>query len=417
MKALIIYPTGETEPAHSTAVKQAFIDGGGVTADLYNITTFNQTVVDYARTNNYDAIIYSYSGEESYFSLANSNPDIMIFMPSDSYTGNLQQLVLTDDPPDTDVCEFRIDTDNDSNTNGYVCGQLFYIASQRNCSLQEARICANATKDEDGIIDVDSAIAYSGTIALTVGDMTAERTDTLTVSLVLERITDATNYRIKVTDLSGNLIEYVETTALSYEYTLPDYGVYLFSYMGYTSDLESSYSDAVQEGQVKFTFFLIQEEDMAFGLAVSDYNIYPGTYGSIIKVDISEWQPKSVDFVQPEKSDGTHIDSVSVNSSLKTLHDYLEDESCPDLAWNYSAEILTIFIKAYEGDDEFTRFNVVGNRRAQKATVGSTLIDAPDERLALIAAYAKNKAWLLKKNRRDPDLVEKIEELEYDLEN
>lgn len=156
---------------------------------------------------------------------------------------------------------------------------------------------------------------------------------------------------------------------------------------------------------------------MAFGLAVSDYNIYPGTYGSIIKVDISEWLPKGVDFVQPEKSDGTHIDAVAVNSALSVLHNYLEDEACPDLAWNYSAEVLTIFFKNYTGDDEFTRFNVVGDRKAQKASVGTTLIDAPDERLALIAAYAKNKAWLLKKNRRDPDLVEKIEDLEYELEN
>ena len=236
MKALIIYPTGETEPAHSTAVKQAFIDGGGVTADLYNITTFNQTVVDYARTNNYDAIIYSYSGEESYFSLANSNPDIMIFMPSDSYTGNLQQLVLTDDPPDTDVCEFRIDTDNDSNTNGYVCGQLFYIASQRSCSLQEARIRANATKSSSGIIDINHAIMYDGDIKLTVGDISVERGTGLSSTITLGRITDATIYDIETGTRTT-------TTSLSNSYTLPYYGIHTFRYRGRNSNLTSDWSD------------------------------------------------------------------------------------------------------------------------------------------------------------------------------
>ena len=394
MKALIIYPTGETEPAHSTAVKQAFIDGGGVTADLYNITTFNQTVVDYARTNDYDAIMYSYSGEESYFSLANSNTDIMIFMPSDSYTGDLQQLVLTDLATSTDDYEFLDNTQSAvSYSNGYICGQLFYIASQRNCSLQEARICANATKDEDGIIDVASAIAYSGTIALTVGDITAERTDTLTVSLALERITDATNYRIKVTDLSGNLIEYVETTALAYEYTLPDYGVYLFNYMGYTSDLESNYSDTVQEGQVKFTFFLIQEEDMAFGLAVSDYAAQQGSYGTIIKVNISAELPYAINWVRGESVGEVKSDPVSTGVSLQTLYSYLESSTCPDIAWSFNGVTLSIFFKTGEYD---TRFAFEEYRHSKLLSAVTDYIDVPEDLLPLFRLYVMRSIQHLK---------------------
>ena len=239
MKALIIYPTGATEPSHSNAVKNAFIAGGGINADLYNIASFNQTVIDYAKTNNYDAIIYSYSGEDGYFSLANSNPDIMIFMPSDSYHGDLQQLVLTEFTPTTDDYEFcSTYGDSQSNSNGYICGQLFYIAAQRNCSLSEARICANATKSEDGIIDVNAAIAYTGTIALTVGTLTAVRGTGFSTTLTLERIIDATNYTIEVKD-----VEDIETTSLSNSYTLPDYDIYYFRYKGYNADLESEWSE------------------------------------------------------------------------------------------------------------------------------------------------------------------------------
>ena len=156
---------------------------------------------------------------------------------------------------------------------------------------------------------------------------------------------------------------------------------------------------------------------MAFGLAVSDYNIQTGTYGNIIRVDISSYLPKSIDFVQLESSGGVKGDPVSSASTVEQLHSYLSDADCPDLAWNYSPEILTIFLKTYSGDDEFTRFNFAGNRKAQKTSVDTTNLDAPDERLELIASYAKNKAWLLKKNRTDPDLVEKTEQLEYELEN
>ena len=385
MKALILYKTGVTEPAHSTGVQTAFVNGGGITSDLYLITTFDQTVIDYATANGYDAVIYSYEGEDGFFSLANSNPDIMIFMPSDEYTGDLQQLVLTDLLPTTDDAEFTDDTQaTQSDSNGYICGQLFYIASQRNCSLQESRICANATKDEDGIIDVSSAIAYSGSVALTVGDMTAERTDTLTVSLVLERITDATNYRIKVTDLSGDLIEYVETTSLTYEYTLPDYGVYLFSYMGYTSDLESSYSDTVQEGQVKFTFFLIQEEDMAFGLAVSDYTAQNGTYGSIIKVNISTELPYAINWVCGENAGEVKSDSVDTGVSLETLYSYLESATCPDIAWSFNGVFLSIFFKTGEYD---TRFAFEEYRHSKALSNTTDYIDIPEDLLPLFRLY------------------------------
>ena len=243
MKALIIYLTNGSEPSHSEAVQTAFVSGGGVNSDLYNISGFNQTVVNYAKDNGYDAIIFSYSGEESYFSLAESNPDIMIFMPSDNYNGDLQQLVLTDLLPTTDDAEFTDNTQTaQSFSNGYICGQLFYIASQRNCTLQEARICANETKDEDGIIDVDSAIAYTGLTVLNVGSLTAVRGIDKALTITLERIIDATGYKIEVRKLRSNYQEIIETTDLVNAYTLTSYGHFKFRYMGYNGSLESAWS-------------------------------------------------------------------------------------------------------------------------------------------------------------------------------
>ncbi|MBK7106638.1 MAG: hypothetical protein IPH62_15295 [Ignavibacteriae bacterium] len=164
MKALIIYHTNALEPAHSQAVKTAFIAGGGIDADIYLITNFNQAVLDYERDNNYDAIIYSYEGLANYLQLAINNPDIMIFMPTHSiYAEQIQQLVVTESLQDLQggEYEFKETTQNkDSFSNGYICGQLFKIAELRNCSLQDARFLANKTKDVDGGINITSATNY-----------------------------------------------------------------------------------------------------------------------------------------------------------------------------------------------------------------------------------------------------------------
>ncbi|MFZ1290767.1 MAG: hypothetical protein WAR79_11795 [Melioribacteraceae bacterium] len=164
MKAIIIYHTNALEPAHSEAVKTAFINGGGINADIYLITNFDQAVLDYARNNNYDAIIYSYENLSSFLELAENNTDIMIFMPTHlSYANQIQQLVVTESEHDLQngEYEFKDTTQNkDSYSNGYICGQLFKIAELKSCSLQDSRYLANKTKDENGFINITSAINY-----------------------------------------------------------------------------------------------------------------------------------------------------------------------------------------------------------------------------------------------------------------
>lgn len=237
MKALIVGNNTE----HDTLVKDSYLASyPNGEYEIYITNPISQTVFDYAIANDFDAIIYSYSGEESYFSLANSNPDIMIFMPSDSYNGDLQQLVLTDYYPTDDDYEFTSEYGgSQSNSNGYIAGQLFYIAEQRYCSLQEARICANATKSEDGIINVNSAIAYDGEIKLSVRNLTVERTSGFSTTVTIERVIDATSYEI---DINGTIYT---TAELTYSYTLPTYDRYTFKYRGINADLQSDWSDEV----------------------------------------------------------------------------------------------------------------------------------------------------------------------------
>ena len=242
MKALII---GSDPTGHEVDIQTAFVAGGGILSDIYE-SGLDQDLIDYATTNNYDAIIYSYEGVANYLTLANSNPDIMIFMPTNgSFAEQTQQLVVTDSEQDLQGGEYEfLDSTQsaDSYSCGYVAGQLFSIASQCSCSLQEARIRANATKDEDGIIDVALAIAYSGSIALTVGNLTAVRGIDKALTITLERIIDATGYKIEVRKLRSNYQEIIETTDLVNAYTLTSYGHFKFRYMGYNGSLESEWS-------------------------------------------------------------------------------------------------------------------------------------------------------------------------------
>ena len=249
MKALII---GSDPTGHEVTVQTAFEAGGGVDSDIYE-SALNQTLVNYATTNDYDAIIFSYSGEESYFTLANSNPDIMIFMPSDEYSGDLQQLVLTDLATSTDDYEFLDNTQEAvSYSNGYIAGQLFSIASQRGCSLQEARIVASLTATNK-IIDVDLAVAYGDDVNLTVGSITASRTSGTSVSITLERVIDATGYKIYS---NGELIS--TQTGLTYTDTLTEYGKFRYTYYAYNDNESSIVSDEALVKYHKINYIVVR---------------------------------------------------------------------------------------------------------------------------------------------------------------
>lgn len=158
------------------------------------------------------------------------------------------------------------------------------------------------------------------------------------------------------------------------------------------------------------------EEEVDYGLAISDYNIQQGTYGFTMKVDVSENLPFDVKWVQAENAGGVRTAvSKSPTTDLETLLDYLETESCPVIAWYYADQTLHIFFSNYDGDDELVRFAFGGNRKAQKVSADSEYIDVPPERMELVQLYAKNLAYYAKKRKYDEDLMQRIEEIEHEI--
>ena len=94
------------------------------------------------------------------------------------------------------------------------------------------------------------------------------------------------------------------------------------------------------------------ENEMEFGSLISNYNIQVGSYGSTIKVDITEYLPDEITSVQSENIGGSKSEPITVNSSYELLQNYIETENCPQIAWNYSSNILTIFFANNSGDDK-----------------------------------------------------------------
>ena len=237
---------------------------GGLSADLA-----------YAQSNGAILLIRSTTGAQSNLALAtsyyNSGNGILVCMPAGAnsigevFTADIpQDMCITgagDEQNETaDNVEFISndpitpeaipdEQDLSSYSNGYIAGQLLKIKEARNCNWEEARIIARATSsntiwsetDGYGFIDVNSAISLTDPI-LTVGTLTAVRGIGFASTITLERIVDATNYKIEVRKLRSNYQEIIETTDLVNAYTLTSYGHFKFRYMGYNGSLESEWS-------------------------------------------------------------------------------------------------------------------------------------------------------------------------------
>ena len=125
---------------------------------------------------------------------------------------------------------------------------------------------------------------------------------------------------------------------------------------------------------------------MEFGSLISNYNIQVGSYGSTIKVDITEYLPDEITSVQAENIGGSKSEPITVNSSYEILQNYMETENCPQIAWNYSSNILTIFFANNSGDDEWSRFVFAGYHFPQIFD-SSNLLDMNPNDLELLKCY------------------------------
>lgn len=74
-------------------------------------------------------------------------------------------------------------------------------------------------------------------MSLTIGSIAAERTSGFSVTLTLERVIDATSYKIY-----RNGILLATQSGLTYNETLPDHGIYKYTYLAYNDNLTSQLS-------------------------------------------------------------------------------------------------------------------------------------------------------------------------------
>lgn len=199
----------------------------------------NETVIEYARNNGYDAVVHGYTGEDLYFDLARLNTDIMLFMPSDEFYGDLQQLVLTGKLPTIETFEFADDSHSTkSGACAFVCGQLFKIAEDLNVSIQEARLRANYTKSLNGIINLNDAINYDGELKPNVGEINITYLGGTIVKLNLDQISDARIYEILITN-HGLEINYLNELEIDFS----DFEKRIVKYRGIFEHFISDWSE------------------------------------------------------------------------------------------------------------------------------------------------------------------------------
>ena len=161
---------------HELDVKEAFMFGYG----SYDNTQFGKTVeffggdvqgsFNYASSNGFNLIIRSYTGLEEAISIADNFPFIKIVMPSgsntyeESFSGDVinSPVIITGAGVDHNVTGYKIEffsidpitkSNLSSFANGYIAGQIAYIANTLNCSIEDARLLARSTASNLGSFD------------------------------------------------------------------------------------------------------------------------------------------------------------------------------------------------------------------------------------------------------------------------
>ncbi len=135
---------------------------------LYSNTL--QASFDYAVANDYDLIIRSTTGLSTGLRLAPNYPDVKLVMPAGSnnfvqvFFGDVitSPVVITGAGIDSNQTGYKVEFysidpitpyNYSSFSNGYIAGQLAFIANTLNCSFDSARVLARNNGSENGIID------------------------------------------------------------------------------------------------------------------------------------------------------------------------------------------------------------------------------------------------------------------------
>ncbi len=168
---------------HDLDVRTAFLIGYNSYNDLPSLwdnTSFPGEVIlysntlqasfDYAVANDYDLIIRSTTGLSTGLRLAPNYPDVKLVMPAginefvQVFFGDVitSPVVITGAGIDSNQTGYKVEFysidpitiyNSSSFSNGYIAGQLAFIANTLNCSFDSARVLARNKGSENGIID------------------------------------------------------------------------------------------------------------------------------------------------------------------------------------------------------------------------------------------------------------------------
>lgn len=172
---------GGTYASHDQSVEQSFRDGyasydgsvfPGTISQYIDKSAYLTSSFDYADKNGYQVIVRSYKGVTSAGTTAQSYPNIKAFLPAGSnsyvnvYTGSIESNKVIVTGAGDDSCEtgysveffapdpVTIEPDYSSFSNGYIAGQICYLANKMNCTVEQARMIARAHASQNGELDL-----------------------------------------------------------------------------------------------------------------------------------------------------------------------------------------------------------------------------------------------------------------------
>ena len=177
---------------HDTLVANAYLLG----YSSYDNTAFPGTInlyandvensLIYASTNNYELVIRSYEGLSDALIIAADYPSIKLVMPAGSnnfeeiFTGDVinSPIIITGAGVTSNVTGYQVEffsidpitTDTLSSfANGYIAGQISFIANTRGCSIDAARLLARNYGSENGTFNY-----YNGFGTINIGKALVE---------------------------------------------------------------------------------------------------------------------------------------------------------------------------------------------------------------------------------------------------
>jgi len=309
---------------HDLDVATAFLIGYGSydstpfpgTIDVYSYNL--ETSFIYADVNSYNLIVRSYEGLSDAIITAADYPSIKLVMPSGSnifeetFTGDVinSPVIITGAGVDSNVTGYQIEFYSvdpitpdtlSSFANGYIAGQLSFIANKRGCSFDDARMLARKNSSSNGIFDY-----YNGFGAINIGmainDPLPVELSSFSASVKGSRVLLEWKTETEINDLGFNIerssavtktrwktIGFVKGNGNSnstkyYHYTdtgIDKPGVYNYRLKQINNDGSFDYSDIINADVVKPGIFFLGQN-------------YPNPFNPVTKIDFDIPQKQMV---------------------------------------------------------------------------------------------------------------------------